>query len=123
MMKSFTDVKELIPEFFYMPNFLRNEVSAAFLNIKNFFDLGRKHNGEKVDDVELPEWASSAEDFIRIHRNALESAYVSRNLNHWIDLIWGYKQTGIEAEKVRTLFIYNWERPSICSTTVRMKVP
>jgi hypothetical protein len=76
------DVKELIPEFFFMPEFLRND---------NDLDLGITQQGTAVDDVELPKWAKSAEDFVRIHREALESEHVSRNIHKWIDLVFGYK--------------------------------
>ena len=55
----------------------------------------------QVSDVLLPPWAKgSARDFIRKHREALESDFVSENLHHWIDLIFGYKQRG----KVRSTF-------------------
>ena len=37
-------------------------------------------------------------------RAALESDYVSQNLNHWIDLIFGYKQDGEEAIKADNSF-------------------
>jgi hypothetical protein len=39
------------------------------------------------------------EHFIRCNREALECAYVSERLNHWIDLIFGHKQRGEEAWK------------------------
>lgn len=39
-----------------------------------------------------------AVDFCRKLRQAMESDSVSRNLHHWIDLIFGYKQKGEEAE-------------------------
>lgn len=60
--------------------------------LKSFrFDLGTLQNTkERVDDVVLPPWAKSPEDFISIHRRALESEYVSMNIHNWIDLIFGY---------------------------------
>ncbi|KAI9119166.1 hypothetical protein K1719_009841 [Acacia pycnantha] len=97
-----SDVKELIPEFFYMPEFLENRFNL---------DLGEKQSGEKVGDVILPPWAKgSAREFIRKHREALESDYVSANLHHWIDLIFGYKQRGKAAEEsVNVYFHYTYE--------------
>ena len=40
----------------------------------------------------MPAWAKSPEEFIFIHRKALEYPYVTENLNQWIDLIWGKDQ-------------------------------
>ncbi|KAJ0000349.1 hypothetical protein NQD34_012191 [Periophthalmus magnuspinnatus] len=92
------DVKELIPEFFYFPEFLQNV---------NGFDLGNLQiSQEPVNDVLLPRWASSREDFIRKHRKALESEYVSSHLHEWIDLIFGYKQRGQEAVDALNVFYY-----------------
>jgi hypothetical protein len=54
----------------------------------------------------LPAWARNPEHFIYMHRKALESDYVSDHLNDWIDLIFGYKQTGVEAEKALNVFMY-----------------
>ncbi|XP_076929295.1 protein SPIRRIG-like isoform X2 [Bidens hawaiensis] len=97
-----SDVKELIPEFFYMPEFLENRFDL---------DLGEKQSGEKVENVGLPPWAKgSAREFIRKHREALESDYVSENLHHWIDLIFGYKQRGKAAEEaVNVCYYYTYE--------------
>jgi WD40 repeat protein len=93
-----SDVKELIPEFYSTPEFLVN---------MNHFDLGKCNDTNKlIDDVILPPWAKSPEEFIRIQRKALESEYVSNNLNNWIDLIWGYKQKGEEAVKAYNVFYY-----------------
>jgi WD40 repeat protein len=77
------DVKELIPEFFYLPEFLENV---------NELDLGTSQSGVRVGDVKLPPWCSNSLEFVRLNREALESEYVSANLHHWIDLIFGYKQ-------------------------------
>ncbi|XP_069568849.1 neurobeachin-like protein 1 isoform X2 [Brachyistius frenatus] len=92
------DVKELIPEFFYFPEFLENQ---------NGFDLGRLQiSKERVNDVVLPKWAKSPEDFIYKHRKALESEYVSAHLHAWIDLIFGYKQRGPAAVEALNVFYY-----------------
>ncbi|XP_023157987.1 BEACH domain-containing protein B isoform X1 [Zea mays] len=93
-----SDVKELIPEFFYMPEFLENS---------NSYHLGIKQDGEPLGDVGLPPWAKgSPEEFIHISREALESEYVSSNLHHWIDLIFGYKQRGKPAVEAANIFYY-----------------
>ena len=58
-------------------------------------------------DVELPPWANgSPEEFVRLHREALESPYVTAHLHHWIDLVFGYKQQGPEAVKADNVFYY-----------------
>ena len=91
-----TDLKELIPEFYSdNPEFLLN---------KEGLDFGVRQNGKIVRDVELPPWASDAKDFQAKMRAALESNYVSANLHHWIDLIFGYKQRGPRAEKSFNIF-------------------
>lgn len=93
---SSTDVKELIPEFFYFPEFL--------VNINNF-DFGVRQDDSRVGDVALPPWAkNNTRLFIQRNRQALESQHVSERLHHWIDLIFGYKQTGEEAARANNLF-------------------
>ncbi|XP_059637635.1 BEACH domain-containing protein B [Cornus florida] len=93
-----SDVKELIPEFFYMPELLVNS---------NSYHFGVKQDGEPLRDVCLPPWAKgSPEEFICKNREALESEYVSSNLHHWIDLVFGYKQRGKPAVEAANIFYY-----------------
>lgn len=92
------DVKELIPEFFYLPEFLANQ---------NKFDFGSKQNGEVLGDVVLPPWAKNdPREFIRLHRKALECDYVSAHLHEWIDLIFGNKQQGPLAVEANNVFLH-----------------
>ena len=97
--KSMSDVKELVPELYCCPEVLVNS---------NRYDLGELQDGvTRVDDVILPPWTKNNPfEFIRRHRDALESDVVSANLHHWIDLIFGYKQTGDEAVKADNVFYY-----------------
>ena len=78
-----SDVKELVPEFYFCPEMFENV---------NKLDLGKKTGGRSIGDIVLPPWASDPYEFVRLCRKALESEYVSQNLHHWIDLIFGYKQ-------------------------------
>ncbi|KAK5112769.1 hypothetical protein LTR62_003867 [Meristemomyces frigidus] len=94
-----TDVRELTPEFYFLPEFLVN---------LNDYDFGAKQgSGEKVIDVELPPWAKGSPYlFIAKHREALESPYVSEHLHQWVDLVFGYKQRGAAAIEATNVFTH-----------------
>ncbi|XP_075956980.1 neurobeachin isoform X3 [Anarhichas minor] len=91
------DVKELIPEFYYLPEMFVNS---------NGYHLGMREGRTMVCDVDLPAWAKKPEDLVRINRMALESEFVSCQLHQWIDLIFGYKQRGPEAVRALNVFHY-----------------
>ncbi|GMF26902.1 unnamed protein product [Phytophthora lilii] len=93
-----SEVKELTPEFFAS--------DGTFLRNRNGYALGKRHDQKAVADVHLPKWASTPEEFIRIHRAALESEHVSRHLHSWIDLIFGYKQRGRASLQANNVFYY-----------------
>ena len=90
-------------------------------NVKNINDEQSNANHEKSSPkthtkleilnkkfpgyVNLPNWAmNSSNVFVYMNRKALESNYVSMNIHKWIDLIWGFKQRGPEAEKADNTF-------------------
>ena len=89
-----TDVRELIPEFFYLPE--------MFLNI-NSLNLGKLEDGTVVNDVLTP-CQNNPYDFIMTMRTVLESEKVSKTIQNWVDLIFGYKARGKEAENANNLF-------------------
>ena len=55
----FICLQELIPEFYYLPE--------IFVNSNNY-NLGVMDDGTVVSDVELPPWAKTPEEFVRINR-------------------------------------------------------
>ncbi|KAA0165987.1 hypothetical protein FNF31_01601 [Cafeteria roenbergensis] len=98
VMQSQADVKELVPEFFSDPGFLRNDRGLQ---------LGKRQSGVQLGDVVLPPWAhGSPELFVQLQREALESEHVSQRLHLWIDLVFGSKQRGEAAAAADNLFYH-----------------
>ena len=89
-----TDVRELIPEFFYLPE--------IFINI-NELNMGIADDGNMINDVLTP-CNGNPYDFIMTMKNALENNYISYSIHNWIDLIFGYKAKGKDAEIAKNLF-------------------
>ena len=59
-----SDVRELLPEFYYLPEFL--------INIENH-DFGLTQLKKRIHNVELPLWGQDPYSFIANHRRAFES--------------------------------------------------
>jgi hypothetical protein len=93
------DLRELCPEFFYLPE--------MFVNRNNLdLKIKTKKNKDKTNDVTLPNWANNNNYiFITKLKTYLESEEVNKNINKWFDLIFGYKQKGKEAEAAFNIFI------------------
>ena len=93
------DLRELCPEFYYLPELFKN---------KNNLDLKikTKNNKNKSNDVTLPIWANNNNYiFITKLKTYLESEEVNKTIHKWFDLIFGFKQKGKEAENANNLFI------------------
>ncbi|XXG84663.1 hypothetical protein AAC387_Pa10g2131 [Persea americana] len=59
------------------------------------------HSG--MSDLTVPAWANSPEEFISLHRDALECDRVSQEIHHWIDITFGYKmsdEAAVDAKNV-----------------------
>ena len=98
------DVRELIPEFFYLPE--------IFLNI-NKFNLGYASRVDEttseeikyqVNDVRLPPWShNDPYKLVCMMKEILESEKI--NICPWIDLIFGAAQHGKKARKCKNLYL------------------
>lgn len=77
---------------------------TCLLNVVGF-NFGVRQNGSRVGDVELPKWCGGdARLFILAHRAALESDIVREVLPFWIDLVFGFRQTGKPAVEAINVF-------------------
>lgn len=88
---------ELTPEFYSSPHFFGKKLKSKD-KLMNMYD------GKAETQFELPSWASTEEEFIYLHRRELESPYVSKSLNRWIDLVFGYISRGNRAQRADNVF-------------------
>ncbi|KAL3829307.1 hypothetical protein ACJIZ3_018109 [Penstemon smallii] len=77
---------ECIPEFYCDPRI--------------FYSL---HQG--MPNLAVPSWAGTPEEFIQLHRDALESERVSCQIHHWIDITFGYKMYGEAAIAAKNVML------------------
>ena len=102
------DLRELIPEFFYLPE--------MFLNI-NDINLGKLENDSLVYNVITP-CNNNAYSFTEIMKRTFENEKLSSILNNWIDLIFGNKAKGKEAENAKNVFLEESYQESIDLKTI-----
>jgi hypothetical protein len=98
VMEEMGDVREFIPELFYLP--------IIYINSNNF-DFGVNQNGVRINNVAIPDiFQENPFKFVYSLRRILESVETSKALGDWIDLIFGSKQTGHEAIDKKNVFFY-----------------
>eukprot|EP00754_Rhynchopus_humris_P009853 Rhum_TRINITY_DN14095_c4_g1::Rhum_TRINITY_DN14095_c4_g1_i1::g.68874::m.68874/K18953/NSMAF, FAN; factor associated with neutral sphingomyelinase activation len=99
------DLKELIPEFYCGDGGFLVGKRAGGVAPGGF---GRKSGsgGDSVrEDVALPPWCGgSAEEFVRVNRDALEGEVCSGAVHAWIDLVFGCRSRGEQAFQANNLF-------------------
>ncbi|OMO58530.1 hypothetical protein COLO4_34544 [Corchorus olitorius] len=81
---------ECIPEFYCDPRIFYSQ-----------------HSG--MTDLAVPSWAGCPEEFIKLHREALESNRVSSQIHHWIDITFGYKMSGEAAIAAKNVMLSSSE--------------
>ena len=65
--------------------------------------MGVEENGKKVNDVLTP-CQNNPYEFVLTMKTILENDIISNNIQNWIDLIFGYKAKGKDAELAHNLF-------------------
>ena len=118
-----SDLREIIPQFFYLPQMCINinQLNLGCLQIPNKIEgtsygifiqhLNLKYGDEvQVNNVLLPYWSKNNNYlFISFHREMLENKLLK--IEDWCNLIFGYYSRGKEAQKKGNLYIYYnyWE--------------
>ena len=89
-----SDVKELIPHMYKVPEMLTN-ISHLPLIVSDKQDIG---------NVVLPIWAKNPRHFSLLLTKFFEENYVTKNLSSWIDLIFGVNSRGQGALNCKNVF-------------------
>jgi hypothetical protein len=90
-----SDVKELVPEFFCVPEMFENPGGLP---------LTTTTEGRDVERVDLGTFCRNPHDFVHKMRHFLQGEHVSQHLPSWIDLVFGCKSRGDGAVKAKNLF-------------------
>ena len=93
--KNINDIREIIPEFFYFCEMFQN-----INKIKNIEDV-------KLDNQLIKEFDDQLNPYFlycKFLKENLEGEEISKNLNDWIDLIFGYCQKGEKSRKCFNTF-------------------
>ena len=111
------DLRELIPEFYTIPEMFLNINNFDFgeINLNNFNDsidylneIIENNNGDtriKVENVLMPNWCKyNPYLFVQSKRELLENKHII-DLNPWIDLIFGCTQRGLKAQLIGNVFL------------------
>ena len=94
------DVRELIPEFYTLPDMFLNKNNLNLTQDK----LDAEGKAITVHDVELPSWCNNISfNFISEMRKNLEKNELK--INKWVDLIFGSLQRGEKAEENHNIFM------------------
>ena len=100
------DVRELIPEFYSIPEILLNVNNLNLSQDK----IDSEGNKIIINDVDLPPWSGKISTNVIIEmRKNLENSEIK--INKWIDLIFGNSQRGVGAEENHNIFMaHTYER-------------
>ena len=118
-MTSRSDLREIIPQFFFLPemffnlnklNFGKLQINenknSSFYLMKKIFPnlINNNDNNVFVNDVLLPEYCNkNAYQFIAIYREILE--LIKKEIIEWINLVFGVYSRGENARKKKNLFM------------------
>ena len=94
------DIRELIPEFYSLPEMLLNKNNLNLTQDK----LDSEGKEIIINNVDLPLWCNNLSYYFTSElRKTLETNELK--INKWIDLIFGYLQRGEKAEEHHNLFM------------------